>query len=120
MGKYDKKKRVEVSCKNQPVCEHIYLHRFRKTCATRRHDGIPLRTMQAWLGHKDLATTQNYVGVADSDKPRSHINAAFGDEFPPISRGKNATESNLALSGSHISESSFRLCIPTPGISIKL
>jgi integrase/recombinase XerD len=79
-GQYDKKKRVEVSCKNQPVCEHIYLHRFRKTCATRWHDsGIPLRTMQAWLGHKDLATTQNYVGVADSDKLRSRINAAFGD-----------------------------------------
>jgi integrase len=79
-GKHDKKKRVEVSCKNQPVCEHIYLHRFRKTCATRWHNsGIPLRTMQVWLGHKDLATTQNYVGVADSDKLRSHINAAFGD-----------------------------------------
>jgi len=79
-GKHDKKKRVAVSCKNQPVCEHIYLHRFRKTCATRWHNsGIPLRTMQAWLGHKDLATTQNYVGVADSDKLRSHINAAFGD-----------------------------------------
>jgi integrase len=84
-GRYDKKKRVEVSCQSQPVCGHIYLHRFRKTCATRWHDsGIPLRTMQSWLGHKDLATTQNYVGIADSEKLRGPINAAFGDYSVPV------------------------------------
>ena len=58
VGKYDHEKEVEVSCKTHPVCEHIYLHRFRKTCATRwQEHGIPLRTVQACLGHKNLETT---------------------------------------------------------------
>lgn len=79
-GRYDKKKRIEVSCKDRPVCGHFYLHRFRKTCATRWHEaGIPIRTIQTWLGHKNLETTMIYLGVTDAEKLRSHINAAFGD-----------------------------------------
>lgn len=79
-GKYDHKKITEVTCKTQPVCEHIYLHRFRKTCATRwQENQIPLRTLQAWLGHKDLETTQKYLGVTDSGKLRGQIDRAFGD-----------------------------------------
>ena len=78
-GKYDKKKEVEVSCKDRPVCKHIYLHRFRKTCATRwNENGIPVRTIQSWLGHKNLETTQIYLGVTDSIKLRSQIDRAFG------------------------------------------
>jgi len=77
-GRYDKRKKVEVSCKDRPVCEHFYLHRFRKTCATRWHEaGIPIRTIQNWLGHKSLETTMIYLGVTDSEKLRSNINAAF-------------------------------------------
>jgi len=79
-GQYDKKKRVEVSCKDRPVCEHFYLHRFRKTCATRWHEaGIPVRTIQYWLGHKNLETTMLYPGITSNDALRGHINAAFGD-----------------------------------------
>jgi len=70
----------EVTCRTHPVCEHVYLHRFRKTCATRwQEHGIPLRTIQAWLGHKNLETTQRYLGVTDSGKLRPQIDAAFGD-----------------------------------------
>lgn len=78
VGRFDKKKLVEVSCKNQPVCQHIYLHRLRKTCATRWHEaGVPIRTIQVWLGHKNLETTMIYLGVTDSGKLRGNINAAF-------------------------------------------
>jgi integrase len=74
------KKLLEVTCKTHPVCEHIYLHRFRKTCATRwQEHGIPIRTVQAWLGHKNLETTQRYLGVTDSGRLRPQIDAAFGD-----------------------------------------
>jgi len=80
LGKYDRKRQTEVTCKTQPVCEHIYLHRFRKTCATRwQEHGIPLRTIQVWLGHKHLETTQGYLGVTDISKLRGQIDAAFGD-----------------------------------------
>jgi len=79
-GKYDRKKQSEVTCKTHPVCEHFYLHRFRKTCATRwQEHGIPLRTVQAWLGHKNLETTQRYLGVTDTGRLRPQIDAAFGD-----------------------------------------
>jgi integrase/recombinase XerD len=79
-GKYHTKRGVEVTCKTDPVCEHIYLHRLRKTCATRwQENGIPIRTIQAWLGHKNLETTMIYLGVTDSSKLRSQINQAFGD-----------------------------------------
>ena len=79
VGRYEKK-RVEVSCKDRPVCVHFYLHRFRKTCATRWVEaGIPVRTVQAWLGHKNLQTTMIYLGVTDSTKLRGQIDAAFGD-----------------------------------------
>jgi integrase/recombinase XerD len=78
LGRYDKKRIVKVSCQNHPVCEHIYLHRLRKTCATRWHEaGVPIRTIQAWLGHKNLETTMIYLGVTDSEKLRDNINAAF-------------------------------------------
>jgi integrase/recombinase XerD len=79
-GRYDKKMQLQVSCKDRPVCKHFYLHRFRKTCATRWVEhGIPVRTVQAWLGHKNLETTMIYLGVTDSTKLRNEIDQAFGD-----------------------------------------
>src|SRR5580692_2616926 len=30
-GRYDRKRPVEVTCKTDPVCEHVFLHRLRKT-----------------------------------------------------------------------------------------
>jgi integrase/recombinase XerD len=79
-GRYDGKRPVQVTCKTDPVCRHIFLHRLRKTCASRwEAAGIPVRTIQAWLGHKDLSTTQRYLGVTDSSKLRSKIDAAATD-----------------------------------------
>jgi integrase/recombinase XerD len=39
-----------------------HLHRFRDTAATRwLRAGIDVRTVQVWLGHESLATTQKYL-----------------------------------------------------------
>jgi integrase/recombinase XerD len=79
-GRYDRKRPVEVTCKTDPVCEHVFLHRLRKTCSSRWEAAhVPVRTIQAWLGHKDLNTTQKYLGVTDSAKLRGNIDKAFGD-----------------------------------------
>ena len=79
-GKYNSKKEVEVTCATDPVCKHVYLHRLRKTCATRWHEaGVPVRTIQHYLGHKSLETTTLYLGVSDPEKMRDKINQAFGD-----------------------------------------
>ncbi len=42
--------------------DHWYLHRFRDTAATRwLRAGIDVRTVQSWLGHESLETTQKYL-----------------------------------------------------------
>lgn len=79
-GKYDAKHEVEVTCKTDPVWNHIFLHRLRKTCATHwQEHGVPIRTIQAWLGRKNLETTMVYLGVTDASKLGAEVNAAFGD-----------------------------------------
>jgi len=79
-GKYETKHEVEVTCKTDSVCKHIFLHRFRKTCATRwQEHRVPIRTIQAWLGHKNLETTMIYLGVTDTSKLGNEVDAAFGD-----------------------------------------
>jgi integrase/recombinase XerD len=63
-------KKVKASCLTRPVCEKHYLHRLRKTCATRwLHNGIDLMKIRTYLGHKSLATTQKYLeGAGQVDK----------------------------------------------------
>ncbi len=79
-GEYDRKRKVEVTCKTDAVCKHIYLHRLRKTCATRwQEHGVPIRTIQVWLGHKNLETTMIYLGVTDTEKLGGAVDTAFGD-----------------------------------------
>ena len=73
-------KEREVTCKTHAICEKFYLHRLRKTCATRWcNNGVSVRTIQAWLGHKSLETTQLYLGVQNSDKLQPNVDRAFGD-----------------------------------------
>jgi integrase/recombinase XerD len=69
-------KDVEVSCKTEPTCEHWYLHRLRKTAATTwLSNKINLKDIQRWLGHKDLATTDRYLGATPPEKIKHEINA---------------------------------------------
>ena len=61
-GKYHLRKLVDVTCETRPVCEKHYLHRLRKTAATRwLHSGINIRKIQSWLGHSSLEVTQLYL-----------------------------------------------------------
>src|SRR5262249_3109889 len=61
VGRYVKTP-TEVSCSTHPVCEKHWLHRLRKTAATRwLHAGFDLETIRVWLGHKSLETTQPYL-----------------------------------------------------------
>jgi integrase len=68
---------VDVCCADDcHVCEQHYLHRFRKTTATHWHNtGVPIRTIQKWLGHKSLETTMIYLGVKDDVELQKQINA---------------------------------------------
>jgi integrase len=50
-------------CADGPYCSQWFLHKFRHTFATRNlQDGIcDIRTLQTWMGHKDLASTMVYL-----------------------------------------------------------
>jgi integrase/recombinase XerD len=62
MGKYHNRKQTNVTCENHPTCEKHYLHRLRKTAASRwLHIGINVRQIQMWLGHSSLEVTQLYL-----------------------------------------------------------
>jgi hypothetical protein len=37
-----------------------------------------MRTLQEWMGHRDIATTQRYADYAPSAQEAAYIAAAFG------------------------------------------
>ena len=62
--------KAKVTCSTHAVCEKHYLHRLRKTAATRwLRAGFDLETIRVWLGHKSLAVTQIYL--SDENKQAS-------------------------------------------------
>jgi integrase len=56
-------------CAEGAYCGRWFLHKFRHTYATRNlQDGIDIRTLQQWMGHRDIASTMVYLeGVRNSD-----------------------------------------------------
>jgi len=56
-------------CAEGPFCGRWFLHKFRHTYATRHlQDGIDIRTLQQWMGHRDIASTMIYLkGVRNCD-----------------------------------------------------
>src|SRR5215468_9637420 len=74
VGRRYTKTDVEKCCKDYSEgCEKHYLHRLRKTRATFWHEhGVSLRTIQVWLGHADLSTTQKYLGI-QNPKETEHV-----------------------------------------------
>jgi integrase/recombinase XerD len=56
-------------CNAGPFCSRWFLHKFRHTYATRHlQDGIDIRTLQGWMGHRDIASTMVYLkGVRNAD-----------------------------------------------------
>lgn len=76
-GRYHTLRKTETTCKTHPVCEHHYLHRLRKTCASNwEAKQVPVRTIQFMLGHKSLETTMRYLGIVNLDSLTDKIDAA--------------------------------------------
>jgi len=56
----------------------FWLHKFRATFATRcLWAGVDLRTVQQWLGHKDLESTMRYLKPSRSRATRDKVNEIF-------------------------------------------
>jgi site-specific recombinase XerD len=56
-----------------------WLHKFRATFATRcLWAGVDLRTVQDWLGHRDMESTMRYLKPSRSEGTNAKVNAIFG------------------------------------------
>ncbi len=60
--------------------ESFYLHKFRATFATRHlQNGVDIRTVQAWMGHDDLASTMRYLTPARGQTVRTRVDSSFSE-----------------------------------------
>lgn len=58
--------------------DKFFLHKFRATFATNHlQAGVDLRTVQMWLGHKDLESTMRYLRPARGKAIREKVNNTF-------------------------------------------
>lgn len=59
-------------CTEGPYCMNFFLHKFRHTFATNHlRDGVDIRTVQSWLGHRDIKSTMVYLkGIRSKDAAR--------------------------------------------------
>jgi integrase len=57
--------------------DHVF-HDLRHTFGTRMAAaGVPMRTVQEWMGHRDITTTQRYADYAPSAREAEMVAAAF-------------------------------------------
>jgi integrase/recombinase XerD len=63
-------------CSQGPHCHNFFLHKFRHTFATEhlRH-GIDIRTLQSWMGHRDIKSTMVYLKGVQSKDALVKVNA---------------------------------------------
>ncbi|HET9182182.1 MAG TPA: tyrosine-type recombinase/integrase [Candidatus Angelobacter sp.] len=77
-------------CASGPYCQNWFLHKFRETFATMHlRAGVDLRTVQEWMGHKDLESTSRYLQPARGREALALVNNTFtlnsktGDSLHP-------------------------------------
>jgi integrase/recombinase XerD len=58
--------------------QDAYLHKFRATFATTLlRNGVDLKTLQAWMGHSDLASTMRYLRAASGPGVRAKVDSIW-------------------------------------------
>lgn len=92
------RKRFQAACRRAGV-RVVRFHDLRHTFGTRMAaQGVPMRTLQEWMGHRDHATTLIYADYAPQpDREREMVQAAFAPDAPPRSNSRSnlsETQSN--------------------------
>jgi integrase len=83
-------RRMRAALKAAKLDDTHRFHDLRHTFGTRMAAGnVPMRTVQEWMGHRDLATTQIYADYAPSAREAEMVAAAFGRG---TNRGTNLSE----------------------------
>jgi integrase/recombinase XerD len=63
-------------CATGPYCQNYFLHKFRHTFATEHlRSGIDIRTLQGWMGHRDIQSTMVYLKGVQSKDALAKVNA---------------------------------------------
>jgi site-specific recombinase XerD len=63
-------------CASGPYCQNYFLHNFRHTFATEHlRGGIDIRTLQSWMGHRDIKSTMVYLKGVQSKDTLAKVNA---------------------------------------------
>lgn len=63
----------------------VTFHDLRHTFGTRMAaQGVPMRTLQEWMGHRDFKTTLIYADYAPSESEASWVEAAFAAPVLPL------------------------------------
>jgi integrase len=73
------RKALEAAGLDQTHTFHDLRHTFGTHCAAA---GVPMRTLQEWMGHKDIKTTQIYADYSPSNREADMIAAAFTRRKP--------------------------------------
>lgn len=74
-------RRYRKALKAAKLDETHRFHDLRHTFGTRMAAaGVPMRTLQEWMGHRDIETTQRYADYAPSAHEAALVAAAFGAE----------------------------------------
>jgi integrase len=65
-------------CSDGPYCSKFFLHKFRHTFATRNlQDHVcDIKTLQIWMGHKDLASTMVYLKAVRNKDVMARVNSS--------------------------------------------
>ncbi len=69
-------------CAEGPHCQNFFLHKFRHTFATEhlRH-GVDIRTLQMWMGHRDIKSTMVYLKGIQTKDALIKVNAGALAEY---------------------------------------
>jgi integrase len=86
-------RRMRKALKAAGLDESRRFHDLRHTFGTRMAAaGVPLRRLQEWMGHRDIATTQRYADYAPSAHEAEMVAAAFARDTNPST---NLSESDV-------------------------
>jgi integrase len=79
----------------------IRFHDLRHTFGTRMAAaGVPIRTLQEWMGHRDYKTTLIYADYAPAANEAALVNAAFAPDLS-INLSETDSNSNQENAGNH-------------------
>jgi integrase len=89
-------RRYHRALKAAALDESHRFHDLRHTFGTRMAAaGVPMRTLQEWMGHRDIETTQRYADYAPSAHEAELVATAFGTESLHGQLGADAERSQL-------------------------